>query len=304
MKKTFSVFLIILGLHLFAFSVFAQSPGPTPRIRTRPYRSGTGEGNENSRRTVQATAASEDAEEAVPNLRPLSSIRKEIREKLKLSDDEKDNYRKLAGDKKANVVRVISSFSCSTSLVVDLSDPRCSDNPDYSIVSYYSFRFRDFGESPWTDVSFIEDELTAGNKWQTAGFLADLGDAAEFGRLDSKSEEVKALWEFKEAVTVDEKSKQREELEKGFSFGNLFLGNKMKMLLNHTYLVRTISYRVENSFRGFGPGFSWHNTDSLFIFKVVGLDDDRTVTLAWKKIFQKIAPVLEEKKEKKDKDGK
>jgi hypothetical protein len=300
MKKAFSGFAAHAGLTLLAFLVIAQTGAgqtvPVAEGKTipvfRPRR-------ENPQAVLKPSDDPED--NLILIFRPLSTIRKEIREKLKLTDSDKDNYRKMAGDKKANIARILSSFSCSTSMVVDVSDPRCLENPDFSVGSYYSFRYKDYGESPWTDVSFIEGEFSAGNKWHTVGFLADLGETADFDKLDGKTEEIKALWELPSAETIEEKTKLKKELETGFTSGRLFLTSKMKAQANHTYMLRTISYRMDGGFQTFRAGFNWYNTDSLFVFKIVEMDAEKNATVAWKKIFQKVAPVLSDKEKDKDK---
>jgi hypothetical protein len=294
MKKSVSglpVFLVIILSTLVAgdFPVLGQTPvgneGKTMPI-VRPRR-------ENPRAAIKTEE--DPTDNLMIGFRPLSNIRKEIKEKLKLTDDDKDNYRLAAGDKKANITRILSAFSCSTSLIVDVSDPRCSENPDFFVGSYYSFRFKDYGESPWTDVGLIEDEITAGNKWHTIGYLIDLGDGVEFGKLDSRSEEIKSLWEFQQPETMQENAKQKADLESGFSSGKLFLTKKVKAQANHVYMLRTISFRLEGDGYFMRAGFNWHNTDSLFVFKILEMDTDKTLTVAWKRIFQKVAPILEDK---------
>jgi len=300
MKKALCGFLNFAGLILLVFGGSGQvssgqtsagvaSEGKTVAV-PRPRR-------ENPQTTLRSSNDPED--DMLILFRPLSTIRKEIREKIKLTDADRDNYRKAAGDKKANIARILSSFSCSTALVVDVSDPRCQENPEFSVGSYYSFRYKDYGESPWTDLSLVEGQFSAGNKWHTVGFLADLGETIEFGKLDSKTEEIKRLWELPPAETLEEKTKQKTELENGFTTGDLFLTSKMKVQANHVYLLRTIAYRLDGGFQTFRAGFNWYNTDSLFIIKIVELDAEKNATVAWKKISQKVAPILADKEKEK-----
>lgn len=297
MKRAVLGILILAGAILFALSVVTEtSSGQTntpPDGKTFPD---LRPGRENSRNPAQFE---DPAENIMAGLRPLSDIRRDMKEKLKISDAEKNQYKSLVGDKKAIITRILSAFSCSTTLVVDLSDPRCSENPGFSVGSYYSFRYRDYGESPWTDISLTEDELNAGNKWHTVGILADLGEAVEFGKLNSKTAEIKMLREFPPAKSLPEKGKQKTELEAGFTAGNLFLTSKIKIQANHVYVLRTISYRLEGGYYMFVAGFNWYNTDSLFVFKVVKLDAEKNATVAWRKISQDIAPVLANKEEEK-----
>jgi hypothetical protein len=184
--------------------------------------------------------------------------------------------------------------------VINVGDPRCLENPDLSVVSYYSFRAKDYSESPWTDISLSEGEMTAGNKWHTVGALADLGEAADFGKLDQQTDAVKSLWAMDVPETLEQKSKQKTDLEKGVTVGGLALSSRVTIQANHVYLVRTTSYRLEGNFNsGFIGGFNWNNTDSLFAFKVLAIGPDKTATIAWKRLFQRVAPILKNKEEKK-----
>ncbi len=297
MKRAFSGILILAVLILIAFSVVTQTSigqtNPAPDGKSvpsfRPRR-------EDPRNRIRVS--DDPTDNIIIGFRPLSNIRRELKEKLRISDSEKDRYKLLAGDKKANIARILSSFSCSTTLVVDISDPRCLENPDFAIGSFYSFRYKDYGEGPWTDLSLIEDELNAGNKWHTVGFLSDLGNGVEFSTLNGKTEEIKTLRDFPPAETMAEKAKQKTELEEGRTSGGLFLTSKMKIRAGHVYMLRTISYRLEGGGQMFIGGFNWYNTDTLFIFKIVELDADKTATVAWKKISQKVAPVLTDKGKK------
>lgn len=297
MKKTLLYFLLIASFWAITETahVYAQLEGtgkPQLPVRPPPPRP----------TPIPSVFERQDAQERIgesrygsTNARPMDTIRKDIKDRLKISDDQRDSYRAQAGDKKARVARVFSSYSCSTSLVLDVSDPRCLENPDLQIVSYYSFRFKDYGEGPWTDVNFVEDNIVTGNKWHTTGLIVDLGTGADFAKIDEKSAEVSTMWNFPEAETIEDKVQQKVDLEDGIKSGEFVLRSKLKVQPNHTYIVRTISYRPR---RGFYSGFAWYNTDSIFVFKVMEVNENRTVTLVWKKLQQKVAPILESKRER------
>jgi hypothetical protein len=292
MKKILSAFLVAGAIVVFNAVLIAQK------------RSGNDPSTLGANSELNRQAGILEAGDVVldPNMpfRPLPEIRKELKEKIKVSDQDRDQLRNSVGDRKANIVRIVSSFSCSSSVVIDLSDPRCSENPDISVVSYYSFRSKEYGESAFTDISLSEGELSAGNKWHTVGILVDFGEAAEFSKLDGTSEYVKALWTMDGPETLSEKAKQKEALEKGIALGNLSLTSKLKIQLNHTYLVRSTSYRLEGMFMA-GPiaGFGWNNTDSLFVIKVIAIAPDKTATIAWKRLLQRVAPLLKDKEKSK-----
>ena len=284
-----SVFLLTCGsLFLSAAFACAQLPGDT-----RPPRRGPAQATPLT--SSDSIAAELDRSMDATINHPSSKLRKEIKEKLKVSDEEKAGYKKSLNDGKANIVRLLSAFSCNTSQIIDVGDPRCSENPDFFEGAYYSFRYKDYGESPWTDLSLVENEFTAGNKWQTLGFLVDLGHDAEFGKVDENTREAKTLWDLPSAETLDEKSEQKTKLEKGFTYEDIFVSSKAKFRPDHTYLLRTISYRIEGGFAMFGSGFNWYNTDSMFVLRVANFDGQRTATIAWKKLLQRLAPMLKDK---------
>ena len=301
MKIILSILIVCAGLFLFP----ALSPAQVRNDGPPPKASGNGQPTRSDLRPLIPQTSSDplaDAMERAVNFgdrSPSPRMSKEVREKLKITDEEKANYKRALNDSKANIVRLLSAFSCSTSVVIDLSDPRCSENPYYFEGSYYSFRYKDYGESPWMDLNLIEEEFTAGNKWNTVGILVDLGDGADFGKLDESSKEIKALWELPCAETLEEKTEQKTKLEKGFTYNEIFVSNKTKLQANHTYLLRTIAYRVEGGFAMFKSAFNWYNTDSLFVFKVAAFDDQRIATIGWKKLMQRVAPMLRDKEKEK-----
>jgi hypothetical protein len=298
MKTVFAGRLTLnIGLLIFAFSQLAYSQSTSP-VRTSTIRP-----IENPNAAIRP---SPEATELVLDgvmVKPATEIRKETREKIHLSGDEKDSYKKSSGDKKANVVRMLTAFSCSSAMVIDVSDPRCAENPDLATVSYYSFRVKDYGKGPFTDINLVEDELDAGNKWQTVGMIADVGDAADFAKLDEGSADVDAIWNLPTATTFKEMTKQRADIEGGFSAGKLTVTNKLKFQTGHTYLLRTIAYRT-GDYSTFSSDFSWYNTDSMFVFKIADIDDKRAVTIIWKKVYQRVAPLLQTKEKEKQQDAK
>ncbi|HEV7642906.1 MAG TPA: hypothetical protein VGO50_03105 [Pyrinomonadaceae bacterium] len=233
--------------------------------------------------------------------RPVSRLNKIVKDKLKITDGERAGYKKSLEDSKANITRLLSAFSCSTALVVDLSDPRCTDDAYLFEGSYYSFRYKGYGQSSWTDLSLIEGEFTAGNKWNTVGFIIDLGKKADFNRLDENAKEIRDLWELPSAETLAEKKEQRENLEKGFALEDVFVSSKAKFQIDHVYLLRTTTYRVEGGMAMFRSAFNWYNTDSLFVLKAMDFDGRRTATIGWKRLLQRVAPLLKDKEKEKEK---
>jgi hypothetical protein len=294
--KFLSSFLTVCAMMLLSYSILPAQAAGTGAIRNpRPLPS-------NLKQFSDATTE-ELERHSMPPMPRLAELRREIKEKLRMTDEEKTNYKRSVDDPKANIIRILSAYSCNTSMVIDVSDARCADNPGFSSGSFFSFRFKDYGESPWTDLSLVEGEMTAGNKWHTIGMIADLGDA-NFSALDDDSAQVQALWAVPSGETVGESNEMKKKLVDGIHCGDLLLTAKARMQPNHTYLLRTLTYRVSNDGGAWVNGFNWYNTDSLFVFRVADFTDGRAATLIWKKLMQRVAPVLKEQDRNKDKDDK
>jgi hypothetical protein len=238
----------------------------------------------------QASAAELDS--FIPNVSRgrFLSLSKEVKRKIKIEDAEKAALKEAVNDKKANLLRMLTSLSCSTSRVVDVSDPRCAEDPEISFVSQYSLRLELYGENVWMDIALSEDEIIAGNKWHTQGLMIDLGDRA-MGEITNKSAEAVALWQMPRVKTVGEKAAQGKELESGagIKLGELVVKSRMKLAANRTYLVRTTSYGLKELF-----SINESNLDTLYAVRVLEMKPDRVITLAWKKLEQKFAPTLKD----------
>ena len=278
--------LLAISVLLFcAVITAAQSPIPTP-IPT-PVRS-VNEARNMPRSTTEITDRDtlEDKEwERAFIPRAPFDISKAARAKVKISKEEKALYEKIAADNNLKILKLFSAPQCAENrLVLNARDERCAAAADLLRVSFYSFLIGYYGETI-SDFRILEDTLIAGNGKYIHGFLVDLGET-EIGRIGKESAEVVFLKSYPAATTATEESRQRSDLEKGFSYQNLQISSRQKLRADHVYLMRLVSYSSKDD------RASIYNKDSVYVFKVGGLNADGMAVILWRKLFQKDAPRL------------
>ena len=283
-----SYLLISLTAQILLLSSFTYAQAPP----AAPVYAPTSSGGQGARPGPLYTTSTDPYVLALPppgTSLPLD-IKKEVREKLKISDAERDEFRQIINDKKANIIRLMSEMPCDKRYTVDVKDERCSGNGQTLLVSFYSFRYKTYLNNILTDIQLTQGQFVAGNVKHTPGFLVDLGNT-DLNKVDLNSEAATVLLGLPKLKNLAEEADLNQKLAAGFAQGNVFISYHQKAELNHTYLIRTIAYRIE------GEGASWFNVDSMYVFRVVKLDPDNTVTLAWKKIYEKEAPLLRSAKQ-------
>ncbi len=270
-----SVVLTIVTMILAAAgSVFAQTPTPTPRPLV------------NRTDILKSPEDSDDNEESRPlrGLRSEDLVSAEAYRRVKFTKDEKAQYKPAtrSGEK---LLKIYIAPDCATKLVVDVSDPRCTENFLLFAVSYFSFFVGDYGQQ-FGELQMSGDSLIGGRDLYRQGMLLDLGDR-DIGSLNKQSPEVVALSSFKIAKTVDTATKQRDDLEKaGIEVGGLRLTSKRKISPKNSYLFRFISYS-RSEWVGLPQSY-----DSIIALRIDRLTTDGFAVVLWKRLSQKTAPRL------------
>lgn len=286
MKKKLLVISILILL-FYVVVVSAQPPVPIPTPFPTPVRS-VNEANNLPRRPVEITdrdPLDDTRWERTFIPRTPFDVSKAARAKVKITKEERALYDKVASDNDLKMVKLFSAPRCAENrLVLNAGDEKCAAAADLLRVSFYSFLLGYYGESI-SDFRLLEDTLIAGNDKYIHGFLVDLGEI-EIGKINKESAEVVFLRNYPAATTIDEESRQRGELEKGFSYQNMQISSRQKLNADHVYLMRIVAYRSEDD------RASIYNKDSVYVLKVSGLSADGTAVILWRRFFQKNAPRL------------
>ncbi len=288
MKKNLLAISILISLMCVA-AVSAQPPIPIPTPFPTPVRT-VNDARDLSRSSTEISdqnillGADYDNDRTFRRLSPID-LSKAARQKIKLSREEKTLYKEIAEAGDLNILKMFSAPQCAENrLVLNARDEKCAAAADLLRVSFYSFLIGYYGETIG-DFRILEDTLIAGNGKYIHGFLVNLGET-EIGRVGRESAEVLSLKNYPAAAASAEESRQRSDLEKGFSYQDLQISSSQKLRANHVYLMRLVSYSSKND-----PA-SIYNKDALYVFKVSDLNADGMAVILWRKLFQKNAPRL------------
>jgi len=291
MKTTKINFLLIL---IFCTSyAAAQTPNPNPQPSRTPFVNEVKNISRtspeiNKKNILQQRGYIRLNREKDPTLAPFE-ISKTAAGKIEITKEDRINYKNEIKNY-LNILKVFSAPSCAADkFLINAKDENCTRFADLLRVSHYSFLWEIHGEYAG-DFRIVEDNLIAGNGKYIHGLLVDLGEI-EIKKLDKKSLknrlDVKKITNFPIAVTSKQESEQRQELEKGIIYQNLQISASQKLAVNHIYLMRLISYSFKNDKK------SPYNKDSVFLFKVAKLNQDKMAVILWKKLSEKDAPRLE-----------
>lgn len=181
--------------------------------------------------------------------------------------------------------RIFVDKNCDDGKTVAVEEiDRCADViPVKGGGSFYSFRFQTNNYSrrdEWWDIHFVDNKFRVGND-VVQGIIADLGEI-ELEEVKSGLETVKRFGSYEPKRTLAEIKEQNNLLEKGFSANGFTYSNTVAAQLNHTYVVRSVAYRLKEQ-----PG--WYlmqktGIDLTVAFKIVGMEKDGSLIFLWREL--------------------
>lgn len=212
-------------------------------------------------------------------------LTRSVEKLLNITDSEKAKFgpiRKAAGMK---MLKIYSAPSCAAKrLVVDVSSDECTAAVDMIRASFYSFRFGLYGETI-VDFRILEDTMIAGNGGFVHGLVLDVGKY-DVSLLDAKSDLVTSFFDMPVASTLDDESRQRKLLEEGIEFRGSKVSSSKKLIEDHAYLVRIVSYNFKKG------DLTTFDRDQLYLVKYLGMNSDKIALVLWKKLADKPAPKI------------
>ena len=206
----------------------------------------------------------------------------EVREKLKVSEVDRDIFRDFLAQPKTGITKFLTADikKCRK------TDVRCAQQA-VDILTYgtsYSFREEQFRTYQTSDLSLVKgDFVLQGTNIQ--GLLVELGNIP-LEELDSTAEEIKLLMEFKPEADLEKAAEQYRSIEKGLNFKNKKYSRKASARLNQTYALRSIAYRNSRHI-GVAQGL-----DVIVVFRAIRQDEEGNWTIVWKELSRMYAPEL------------
>ena len=213
-----------------------------------------------------------------PTKRISDRIPQELKEKLKITEAEKIEFKEILKNSKAKIAKVWNS-PCKPEKVVDVRDTPCWNQFDFRFGSHFTFS----GEYTFTSFSLIEGEFWAGKYGPIHSLIVDLGEV-NFSQISKETKEVKQLNSF--PLTYNVKDKKIESVSGIQEFQDLKISDKLPAELKHVYLLRSVMFANSYIFTANGDFFIPYRSEAVHAFQVVK-NEDNFITILWKKIESK-----------------
>jgi len=132
--------------------------------------------------------------------------------------------------------------------------------------AYYSFVLLTHAYGQGSDIELQQNRLSVGFAGYDYGLMAKAGNGP-LDEVNSETPSVRALADYKAAATEADARSEHRRIGAGANIGGVTVRSYLPVELNENYVLRSLNYP---------------DSDVLVVFKVVGKDEDGSVTILWK----------------------
>lgn len=212
------------------------------------------------------------------------------------ASDDAAAFAELLRKKNTGIFKLISDRGCADNPKVVNASVDCSRYSMPGAGSGYSFRFGDYRMLHISDIVFRQGRLEALGVLNH-GIMLNLGDVP-IESVSEKTEGVEYVAKLKPTKDFAQAADLATRLQKGIKENGRTYASVLPILLNSTYVLRSIAYDGE-ALRKVGR-FTYNEMeldnrrDVLVVFRVVRLENNEA-TIVWKELDDSKAPKLKPK---------
>ncbi|NOT49126.1 MAG: hypothetical protein HOP17_15455 [Acidobacteria bacterium] len=248
------------------------------------------------RRAEEEARASAKVNETMPAV--SAADLKRIERLLTPNAEDLDKYKAFLDLERTGIFKLFPQSVCDESRVVRL-DGECANSVPGG--SRYSFR----AGSKTPDIHYVNGVLFA-KGFFAHHLIANIGDVPVESLLTG-DKYLKPLAGIAPSVDFEEARSLSSDIEDGLLLESIKYSDRAEILLNTTYLLRTIAYRNGNNLqrrldraspaaddpvRGFEKLQTDHRMDLIVAFRIIRKDEYGNLTIVWREISRKKAPVI------------
>ena len=236
----------------------------------------------------------------------------QIAKQLEPNPEDAARYSNFLTQLKTGLFRLFPNLHCQSKNLIRV-DGKCEN---YIPGSWsYSFRQKERIFEKYNDISFGEEYLIA-DGFLSQGIFVELGDLP-LEEVSLDAEGLKFLVEYQPEAEDAKATRQLAQIAETIKVGDYIYSNKIKPSENTTYAMRVIAYRVKDkdsprifpNYGKYGKYFKYRTfnqidkrIDLTLAFRVIGKDEDGSISILWKELKQQDSPELVFPKVKKSKD--
>ncbi len=262
-----------------------------------------GERAARQKETERLKGGQRTSREASINLLPLLFGRRiSKQQKIRLAPAQSDlsRYAEFLQKPRTGLIKLFSDVGCEENTNVVRADDVCLQWIPNS--GFYSFREKAYKSDFLADIR-LKNGMLVSDGFLAQSILVNLGDV-DLETVSSSSNGLKFLNEFQPAAESKAALTQVEQMIKGIRADNFIYRKSLPAIVNATYALRVTAYRGNflKSYRGqlFNILAGDKRIDATIAFRILGKNDDGSLTLLWKELSRKDAPKVLFQKRKKD----
>ncbi len=295
MLKVLCVSALFLTVSSVCLAQTAQEEPPTATIAR--------EGATRQKQTERLRSEQRTSRDASINLIPLlfgRRISKEQKNRLAPAPTDLSRYAEFLRQPRTGLIKLFSDVGCEENTSVVRADDICLQWIPNS--GFYSFREQEYKSDFLADIR-LENGMLVSDGFLAQSILVNLGDV-DLETVSSSSNGLKFLNEFQPAAESKAALKQVEQMIKGVRADNFIYRKSLPAVAGATYALRVTAYRGNflKSYRGqlFNILAGDKRIDATIAFRVLGKNNDGSLTLLWRELSRKDAPKVLFQKRKKD----
>ncbi|MFN0138868.1 MAG: hypothetical protein ACKVQW_02120 [Pyrinomonadaceae bacterium] len=215
---------------------------------------------------------------------------------LSPSENVLSRYQHFLKQSNSGIFKLSSDTSCANNLVVTAASGQCAANKVPGGGTAYSFRFNSHRLLHLADITLEKDVLkTDGARQQ--GLMVSLGDL-DLEQVTTETRGLRYLLDFKPGASKAEMQRIDQQLSTGIEVDGFIYRLGFYVETGTTFALRSIAYRgkLMRSVKGvvYDEMDYDKRKDILVVFRIVEKDPNGDITVVWRELSRKDAPVLQE----------
>ncbi|CAN5591656.1 hypothetical protein BH20ACI4_BH20ACI4_22430 [soil metagenome] len=199
---------------------------------------------------------------------------------------------------KTGIFRLFPDLGCEENPNIVKADKKCLEAIPES--SFYSFREKEHTAVYLSDIRLKNDHFIT-DGILTNGFLVRLGDV-ELDKISPSTEALNFMQNYSVQADGAEAQKQFIQMSRGIKSGKFLYRKTFPVAENTAYALRVIAFRgsVYRTFHGFRYNLLQGDKriDMTVALRVVGKNEDGSITILWKELDRRDAPKFQFPKRK------
>ena len=211
-------------------------------------------------------------------------LSKEIKARLEIAPEVKAEYAAFLKTRNTGVFKLLSHGTEGDALAISTANAGGMANPIFRATSTYSFREKEVGS--WqSDIAYMDGKIMG--TMATSHLILTQLAAEDIASVTAETPGMPFLANLAQAKTPEEVDEISARLAPGIGDSGFRYTTSTWPRVGKVYGLRLVAYGYRR-----GSAYSPGEKDLLIAFKIAARDEDGSITVVWKELHRKDAPVF------------